>query len=217
MHAQFSNRVEAGRQLAGKLAKYTGPEVLVLALPRGGVPVAAEVARALHAPLDVLVVRKLGLPGHEELAVGAIASGGLQVVNAGVVGPHGVSGQVIAAVAAREQRELARRELTYRAGRPAPVIRGQTVILVDDGVATGATMRVAIAALRQARAGRIIAAAPVMARDSYFELRSAADECVALLIPRDFAAVGGFYTDFGQTTDEEVCALLAGAMPARPR
>ena len=120
MHAQFSNRVEAGRQLAGKLAKYTGPEVLVLALPRGGVPVAAEVARALHAPLDVLVVRKLGLPGHEELAVGAIASGGLQVVNAGVVGPHGVSGQVIAAVAAREQRELARRELTYRAGRPAP-------------------------------------------------------------------------------------------------
>ena len=208
MHAHFFNRVDAGRQLAAKLAKYAGPEVLVLALPRGGVPVAAEVARTLSAPLDVLVVRKLGLPGNEELAMGAIASGGLRVVNAEIIAQHGVSAQTVATVAAREQRELTRREKTYREGRPAPVIRGQTVVLVDDGVATGSSMRVAIAALREAKAGRIIAAAPVMSRDSYFELRSAADECVALSIPRDFGAVGEFYAEFGSTTDEEVGELL---------
>ena len=140
--------------------------------------------------------------------MGAIASGGLRVVNAEIIAQHGVSAQTVATVAAREQRELTRREKTYREGRPAPVIRGQTVVLVDDGVATGSSMRVAIAALREAKAGRIIAAAPVMSRDSYFELRSAADECVALSIPRDFGAVGEFYAEFGSTTDEEVGELL---------
>ena len=211
MHTRFLDRVDAGRQLAVKLAKYAGPEVLVLALPRGGVPVAAEVARALRAPLDVLVVRKLGLPGNEELAVGAIASGGWRVVNTAVVKEHGVSVRTLATVAARERRELVRREKIYRAGRPAPALRGQTVILVDDGVATGSSMRVAVATLREAKVGRLIAAAPVMARESYFELRAAADECVALTIPREFHTVGEFYVDFAQTTDEEVGGLLAGA------
>jgi len=211
----FQNRSEAGARLAEKLAKYAGrPDTLVLALPRGGVPVGAVVAQALHAPLDVLVVRKLGLPGNEELAMGAVSTGGVRVLNAPVVESLGVTDEVIEQVAARESREVERRELAYRQGRPAPAVRGRTVILVDDGIATGSTMRAAIAVLRGQRAGRIVVATPVIARESYLELRSLADEFIAESIPRDFGAVGQFYVDFAQTTDKEVRELLKAAAPA---
>ncbi len=212
MIAQFRDRVEAGLLLAEKLAGYANqPGVLVLGLPRGGVPVAAEVARELHAPLDVFVVRKLGVPGHEELAMGAIATGGIRVLNADVVASLGIPDDVIGAVAADEQRELVRREHAYRDGLPAPEVQGKTVIVVDDGIATGATMLAAVGALRKLNAGRIVVAAPTVAATTFFEVEKAVDEIVAVMVPEDFRGVGQWYEDFSQTTDEEVRQILAQA------
>lgn len=205
----FRDRADAGRILAGKLTAYANrPDVLVLALPRGGVPVAYEVAQALHAPLDVFLVRKLGLPGQEELAMGAIASGGTRVLNEEVIGKLNVSEQVIETVAAEEQRELSRREHDYRDRRPPPDVRGRTVILVDDGLATGSTMRAAVAALRRRGPSRIIVAVPVGAPDICAELQKEADEVVCAQMPEHFYAVGAWYDDFSQTSDEEVRHLL---------
>lgn len=209
MRTQFQDRVEAGQLLAEKLDRYANhPSVLVLALPRGGVPVAAEVARHLQVPLDVFVVRKLGLPGHEELAMGAIARGGVRVINQEVVGSLRIPDEVIDAVAAREQRELVRREQAYRGDLPNPDVRGKTVILVDDGIATGSTMLAAVAALRKLEAGRIIVATPTVAATTFAEIERVADEMVAVVVPEPFNGVGQWYEDFSQTTDEEVCDLL---------
>jgi len=212
MNRQFRNRSEAGRQLAGELSAYANrPDVLVLALPRGGVPVAYEIARALNLPLDVFVVRKLGVPGHEELAMGAIASGGVRVVNGSVVDSLGITPEVMDAVARREEHELKRREKTYRDGRPAPDVRDRTVILTDDGIATGSTMYAAISALRRMGAGSIVVATPAIARETHREMRPETDDLVALIIPEEFYGVGQWYADFSQTTDEEVRELLAKA------
>ena len=218
MNQPFPNRTEAGKQLARKLARYARrPDVLVLALPRGGVPVASEVARALEAPLDVFVVRKLGVPGHEELAMGAIASGGVRVLNESVVTKLGITEEVIEAAARREERELVRRERAYRDHGPAPAVRGRVVILVDDGIATGSTMYAAISALRQQGARQIVVATPTVARSTYDEMRPEADDFVAVLMPEEFHGVGQWYEDFSQTTDEEVRALLAqAAQPPAP-
>jgi putative phosphoribosyl transferase len=208
----FRDRTEAGQILSNRLLAYANrSDVLVLALPRGGVPVAFEVARLLHAPLDVFLVRKLGVPGHEELAMGALASGGARVLNEEVVSGLHISEEVIATVAAREQEELARRERAYRGDRPAPEVRDRTVILVDDGLATGSTMRAAIAALRQQHPARIVVAVPVGAHDTCAELQTEADEAVCARTPEPFHAVGLWYDDFTQTTDEEVHDLLARA------
>jgi predicted phosphoribosyltransferase len=208
----FRDRREAGRQLAAMLTAYTHrPDVLVLALPRGGVPVASEVARALDAPLDVFLVRKLGVPGHEELAMGAIASGGVRVLNDELVRALRIPYHVIAAVAAREQQELARRERLYRGDRPPPEVRGRTVILVDDGLATGATMYAAVKALRQQLPARIVVAVPIAAPEACAELSEEVDEIVCAVTPEAFYAVGLWYADFSQTTDEEVRDLLAQA------
>lgn len=208
----FRNRREGGRFLAGKLMKYADrPDVLVLALPRGGVPVAYEVARALRVPLDVFLVRKLGLPGHEELAMGAIASGGVRVLNDEVVRALGISEDVIATVVAAEQDELERREQTYRGDRPTPVVRGSTIILVDDGLATGSTMRAAVAALRRQGPARIVVAVPVGAPETCAEFQDEADEAICARMPEPFRAVGAWYQDFSQTTDEEVRDLLEQA------
>jgi putative phosphoribosyl transferase len=212
MRTQFRDRVEAGQLLAERLGGYANqPEVLVLGLPRGGVPVAAEVARKLHAPLDVFVVRKLGVPGQEELAMGAIATGGIRVLNPEVVEPLRIPDDVIAAVAVDEQRELMRRERAYRDDLPAPDVAGKTVIVVDDGIATGSTMLAAVAALRKLKAGRIVVAAPAVAPTTYYEMESAADEVVAVIVPSYFRGVGEWYEDFSQTTDEEVRQILAQA------
>lgn len=212
MMMRFRNRIEAGQQLAKRLAKYASrPDVLVLALPRGGVPVAYEVAQALHAPIDVFVVRKLGVPGHEELAMGAIASGGVRVLNGEVVESLRIPDGVIDAAAARELRELERRERVYRDDRPAPDVQERTVILVDDGIATGSTMKAAIEALRQLEAGRIVVATPTAALSTVREMRGDMDELVAVMTPADFSGVGQWYEDFSQTTDEEVRDLLQRA------
>src|SRR5882724_8964267 len=206
----FRDRSEAGRLLASKLAAYVNqPDVLVLALPRGGVPVAYEVARALGAPLDVFVVRKLGVPGHEELAMGAVATGGVRVLNDQVVRALHIPDYVIDAVAAREQQELARRERLYRGGRPPPDVRGRTVILVDDGLATGATMHAAIKALRQLQPARLVVAVPTAAPETCEALRAEVDEVICAITLEPFYAVGLWYEDFSQTTDEEVRDLLA--------
>jgi putative phosphoribosyl transferase len=212
----FRNRAEAGRVLSKKLAAYTGrPDVIVLALPRGGVPVAFEVARALETPLDVFVVRKLGVPGHEELAMGAIASGGSCVLNEDVVRALRIPVQVTEAVAARELRELKRRERAYRGDRPAPDVRDRTVILVDDGLATGSTMRAAVAALRRLGPARIVVAVPTAAPETCEEFRHEADECICEITPEPFYAVGLWYEDFSQTSDDEVRDLLErSAAPA---
>jgi predicted phosphoribosyltransferase len=205
----FRDRREAGRLLAEKLAAYANrPDVLVLALPRGGVPVGYEVARALGAPLDVFVVRKLGVPGHEELAMGAVATGGVRVLNDQLVERLAIPEQVIDAVAARERQELARRERLYRGGRPPPDVRGRTVILVDDGLATGASMHAAIKALRQQNPARIVVAVPTASPETCEEMKAVADEVVCGMTPEPFHAVGRWYRDFSQTTDEEVSALL---------
>lgn len=205
---RFLDRRDAGRQLAARLLElHAWPETTVLALPRGGVPVAYEVALALQAPLDVFLVRKLGLPGYEEVAMGAIASGGVRVLNDDLVRRAGVTAEAIAEVEGREQQELARRERAYREGRvPAP-ITGRTALLIDDGVATGATLRAALLALRPLSPARVVVAVPVAPPDLTLE----ADEVVCLLAPADFMAVGQFYADFGQTTDEEVRELLTRA------
>ena len=208
----FRDRTDAGRRLAARMTEYAGrSDVLVLALPRGGVPVAFEVARALRAPLDVFLVRKLGVPGQEELAMGAIASGGVRVVNEDVVRHLGIPPEVIDAVAAREQGELERRERAYRDERPAPDVRGRTVILVDDGLATGSTMRAAALALRQQGPARVVVAVPVASREACEEFRGEVDDIVCAATPEPFMGVGRWYEDFSQTTDEEVRELLAHA------
>ncbi len=213
----FHDRTDAGRQLADKLRKYAHrPDVLVLALPRGGVPVAFEVARALEAPLDVFLVRKLGLPGQEELAIGAIATGGVRVLNQGLVRALEMSDEEIDAIAAQEQEELDRREHLYRDDRPAPDVRSRTVILVDDGLATGSTMRAAVAALRLQQPARIVVAVPVGAADTCAELNAEADEAVCARMPQPFRAVGLWYEDFSQTTDAEVHDLLEQAVGRAP-
>src|SRR2546423_5377262 len=205
----YRDRIEAGKRLAEKLTEYANrADVLVLALPRGGVPVAFEVARALHAPLDIFLVRKLGVPGHPELAMGAIATGGVRVLNDDVVNYLDVPGEVIDAVAASEQRELERRERLYRGTRPAPDVKGKTVILVDDGLATGSTMRAAAAALRQQKPTRIVVAVPISAVQTCDEYRMGVDEIICAVTPEPFHAVGLWYKDFSQTTDEEVRHLL---------
>jgi predicted phosphoribosyltransferase len=208
----FRDRADAGRHLLSKLGAYQGrPDVLVLGLPRGGIPVAYEVARGLSAPLDVFVVRKLGVPGQEELAMGAIATGGVRIVNRDVVDALHIPPDVVDRAAAEEARELERREQSYRGQRPEPQVAGKTVILVDDGLATGSTMRAAVAALRQQGPARIVVAVPVAAPSTCQELRREVDEIVCFATPEPFMAVGRFYDDFAQTTDEEVTELLAAA------
>jgi putative phosphoribosyl transferase len=209
---RFTNRTEAGRQLADDLKEYAGREdALVLALPRGGVPVAFEVARALGLPMDLFLVRKLGVPGHEELAMGAIASGGVRVLNEEVVRMFSPPEDTIARVAAQEQEELERRERAYRGGRRDLRLEGRTVILVDDGLATGSTMRAAAQAVRAQDPARIVVAVPVAAAETCDEFRGEVDEVVCTLTPEPFRAVGIWYDDFAQTTDEEVRDLLRRA------
>lgn len=208
----FKDRTEAGRRLAADLQAYARREdVLVLGLPRGGVPVAIEVAEALQVPMDILLVRKLGLPGQEELAMGAIASGGGRVLNEDVLRQARVGEQDLQRVVARETRELARREREYREGRPPVRLRGRVIIVVDDGAATGASMRVAIAALREGAPARIVVGLPVAPPDAVVNLRKEADEVVAVLTPEYFLGVGRWYGDFRQVTDAEVRALLSRA------
>ena len=213
----FRDRRDAGRQLAAELAAYANrPDVLVLALPRGGVPVAYEVARALKAPLDVFLVRKLGLPGQEELAMGAVASGGVRVLNRDVVEALRIPDELIDAVARRELQELERRERLYRGNRPFPDVHGKTVILVDDGLATGSTMRAAAEVLRQQGPARLIVAVPAGSPQTCDEFRDEVDEVVCAITPDPFYAVGVWYDDFSQTTDEEVRSLLAAAQHQQP-
>ncbi len=205
---RYRDRHEAGRILGERLAALAGrPDVVVLGLPRGGVPVAWEVARRLGAPLDVFVVRKLGYPGHEELAIGAIASGGVRVLNPEVVA-YGVSREAIERATEREQAELERRERLFRGDRPPIPVAGRTVVLVDDGLATGSTMRAAVRALRQQGAREIVVAVPVAARSTCEQMEEEADQVVCATTPHPFHAVGFWYDDFSQTTDDEVRELL---------
>ena len=209
---RFSNRTVAGRQLARRLGAYRNRrDVVVLALPRGGVPVGFEVARALGAPLDVFIVRKLGVPGYRELAMGAIAAGGVRVLNDAVVQDAGVTPDQIEWVASDELRELERRERLYRGGAPPLDLKGRTVILVDDGLATGATMRAAVVAVRRLGAGRVVVAIPVAPAETCERFAREADAVVCLMTPDPFRAIGQWYDDFSQVSDEEVVALLAGA------
>jgi len=213
----LQDRFDAGRFLASKLRPFANrSDTVVLALPRGGVPVGFEVAKALHAPLDVFVVRKLGVPGYEELAMGAIASGGIRVVNEDVVRAAGIPDAVIDAVAAEEERELERRERDYRDGRPPVDVEGRTVILVDDGLATGSSMRVAVLALKRKRPAQIVVAVPVAAPTTCAEFESEVDQVICAVTPEPFRSVGQWYGDFSQTTDEEVRDLLrrAASLPA---
>lgn len=206
----YRDRQDAGRELARKLGQYRDrQDVVILALPRGGVPVGYEVARELRAPLDVFVVRKLGTPGQPELAMGAIASGGVRVINRDVVETLGIPGAMIEQVAQIEGEELKRRERDYRGGRPPVEVRGKIVIVVDDGLATGSTMRAAAQALRQEGAAKTIIAVPVAAQQSCEAVRQEADEVVCGATPEPFYAVGQWYRDFDQTTDDEVRELLA--------
>ena len=209
---RFRDRKEAGRLLAKKLRAYAAlSDVLVLALPRGGVLVGFEVAKALHAPLDVFVVRKLGVPGEEELAMGAITTGGVRVLNRLVVEAFGITEDQIELVAAVEQRALQKRELRYRSGRAAPVIRERTVVLVDDGIATGATVRAALTALRKQQAARLIVAVPVSPLSTVQELAAEGEEVVCLRVTESFSAISDWYQDFAQIPEEEVCVLLEEA------
>ena len=213
---RFKNRREAGRLLGEELARYKDlGDALVLGLPRGGVPVAGEAAKALGAPLDVFVARKLGAPGHEELAMGAIAAGGVRALNEDVIRGLGVTPEMVARVAAQEERELKRRESAYRRGRSGLDVRGRTVILVDDGLATGATMRAAALALRIMRPARIIVAVPVASVEACRQLERDADEVICLATPDPFYGVGAWYDDFEQTTDDEVLQALAQAEAPR--
>lgn len=215
---RFRDRIEAGQRLAEDLAPYSGrPDVIVLGLPRGGVPVAAVVARALHAPLDVMIVRKLGVPGEEELAMGAISTGGVRVLNDEVIYAYQVSPKAVAAATAREQREVARREQLYRNGRPLLRLEGRTVILVDDGIATGATVRAAIAAVRAQRPTRIVVAVPVAAAETCDALRGEVDELVCVFSTEAFFGVGLWYDYFPQISDDEVRELLAQSWHAPAR
>lgn len=217
MHARFRNRVQAGRLLAERLLDYAArPGAIILALPRGGVPVADAVARRLGLPLDLFLVRKLGLPWQPELAMGAIATGNVRVMNDSVVDSLGLEREVIDGVAERERVELERRERAYRGERPPCAVEGLTAIVIDDGIATGSTVRAAVAALRRRRAGRIVVAAPVIAHDSLALIRREADEVAAVATPGDFSSVGEWYEDFSQTTDDEVRSLLKAAEGRRP-
>jgi putative phosphoribosyl transferase len=208
----FEDRFEAGRLLASKLRSFANrPDTVVLALPRGGVPVGFEVAKALNSPLDVFVVRKLGVPGYEELAMGAIASGGIRVLNEDLVRTAGIPDEVIEAVAAEEERELERRERDYREDRPPINVQGRTVILVDDGLATGSSMRVAARALRNKNPSQIVGAVPVAAPATCAEFESEVDHVICAVTPEPFWAVGQWYRDFSQTSDEEVRNLLRQA------
>jgi putative phosphoribosyl transferase len=205
----LQDRREGGRLLARKLPTYASrPDVVVLALPRGGVPVAYEVASALHAPLDVFLVRKLGMPGYEELAIGALASGGVRILNAPLIHRYGISEQQVTQITAREEAELERRERAYRGGREPAAVHDRTVILVDDGLATGASMQAAVLALKQAQPARIVVAVPVAPPDTCEGLRSVADSVVCAMTPEPFQAVGRWYENFDQTTDDEVQELL---------
>ena len=206
---RFNDRKEAGQLLSLDLARYKdGRDVLVLALPRGGVPVAHEIASVLHCPHDVLVVRKLGVPGHEEMAMGAIATGGIRLINPDIVSALGISPEAVEDVERKEEAELFRRERSYRGNRGPLDTSNKTIILVDDGIATGATMQAAIASLRQRRVRKIIVASPVAPRSVVLSLRRVADDVVTMLNPEDFGGVGRWYKDFSQTSDEEVQQLL---------
>lgn len=209
---RYRNRREAGQQLTRHLTAYAQrPNTLILALPRGGVPVGAEVAAGLGCPLDVLLVRKLGVPGYPEYAMGAIAEGDVTVTHDDVIRDLRIPADAVADTVAHERRELARREATYRANRPRSPIADQTVIVVDDGLATGATMEAAVAALRRLNAARIVVAVPVGSAETCARLRRTADEVVCPLTPSPFNALGAWYDDFSQTTDDEVEALLAAS------
>jgi predicted phosphoribosyltransferase len=211
MLTSFRDRREAGERLARSLRMQFGAPVQVLALPRGGVPVAYEVALALDAPLDVFVVRKLGVPGHEELAMGAIAHGGFRVLNQDVIEGLGIPAAVVDQVTAKEAVELSRRERLYRGAAAAPELRGRTVLLVDDGLATGSTMAAAVAGVRAQDPARVIVAVPVASTEAMEMLGQVADESVAVLTPRHFGGVGEWYDDFSQTSDDEVRTLLEAA------
>ncbi len=207
---RFEDRRDGGRALASRLRAYAGrPDVRVLALPRGGVPVGYEVARALGAPLDLFLVRKLGAPRYDELAMGAIADGGVRILNPSVISRLGITAEDVERVTARETEELARRAQRYRGGRPPTDVRGRTVLLVDDGLATGSTMRAAVAALKQQGPRRLVVAVPVAAAQTCEALESEVDEVACATTPEPFYAVGQWYRDFEQTSDEEVHALLA--------
>jgi predicted phosphoribosyltransferase len=213
---RFRDRVDAGRQLAEQLTKYAGrSDVIVLGLPRGGIPVAQEVATRLKAPLDVFLVRKLGVPGHPEIAMGAIAAGGIEVLSRDLILDLQIPHALVEQVAVRERLELERRDTLYRSGRRPAVVRDRTVILVDDGLATGSTMHAAILALRQQAPARIVVAVPVGARETCEQLRRLADEVVCVSTPEPFRAVGLWYEQFTQTSDEEVIRLLGAAPPSR--
>lgn len=213
---RFTDRREAGQMLGRQLRRYANrDDVVVLGLPRGGVPVAFEVAAALHAPLDVFVVRKLGFPGHAEFAMGAIASGGVRVMNEDIGAAHMPSPDVIDRIARTEALELERREHAYRGGRPPVPIEGRVAILVDDGLATGSTMRAAVMAVRRLKPARIVVAVPVGAVEARDTLAALADEMVCLRTPEPFSAVGLWYAEFGQTTDEEVRELLTAGTIVR--
>jgi putative phosphoribosyl transferase len=206
---RFRNRTEAGRLLARKLTQYANrPDAIVLGLPRGGVPVAFEVATALNVPLDICLVRKLGVPGHQELAMGAIAFGGVQVLDRDVLAWLRITEQTIGKVAAQELQELQRRDRVYRGDRAQPQLCDRVVILVDDGLATGSTMRAAIEVVKTQQPQRIVVAIPVAPPETYQKLRTEVDEVVCLMTPPSFYAIGMWYEDFAQTTDAQVCELL---------
>lgn len=208
--SRYKNRQTAGKKLAAELTAYANrDDVIVLALPRGGVPVAYEIAQALHAPLDVFIVRKLGVPGHSELAMGAIAIGGANILNESIIRDLNITQMELEAVINKEQKELIRRESAYRHQRPFPIIKNKTVILVDDGIATGATMRVAIRSLRELDPESIVVAVPVAEKSVCENIRLLADEVVCPITPAELVAVGSWYEDFAQTEDEEVARLLS--------
>lgn len=215
MAVPIPDRMAAGRALAGLLEGYRGSDAIVLALPRGGVPVAWEIARALDLPLDLLPVRKLGMPGHAEYALGAIAGGGVRVLNPQALHGAAPDPEYLEQVTARERRELERREQLYRGERPPPSLRGRTVVLVDDGLATGATMRAAVQAVRRQAPARIVLAVPVASREALAELRARVEEIVCPLVPDWLSSIGEWYLDFAQTEDARVLAILAEAW-ARP-
>jgi predicted phosphoribosyltransferase len=213
----FNDRIDAGKRLAERLSEYANREdVLILALPRGGVPVAFEVAKELNVKMDIFIVRKLGVPGNEELAMGAIASGNIRVLNEDVIRSFRIPQKAIDEATANELGELERRERIYRKNRPVPKISGSTVILIDDGLATGATMRAAVAAVKTKNPAKVIIAVPVAAPDTCSDFGSEVDEVMCVATPEPFYGVGAWYEDFSQTTDKEVCDLLDRATKIKP-